>query len=382
MKLYLTNGEVYAPGRIYKPGAILIEGNVITAVGLSEDIPAPADARVLDASGKRVIPGLIDLHLHGALGYDVSGAGLENVIRCLPAEGITSFLPTTAFLTSADSLRDNLRVMAGIIANPPAGAQVLGIHMEGPWVAADRSPFSKAELCYALTQPDIEQFQEASGGNVRMITFAPELGQAMQVIPWLVEHGIVPSIGHTNADYQTVRQAVALGLNHATHTFNAMRPLHHRNPGTLGAVLDFDQIFAQMIADGFHVHPAAMRLLIKAKGTDRVCIVSDAVPTAGLPAGSQINWEGFQLVTDGETSRLLDGRPGGAAMLMNRMLKVLVQSGIDFGEAVKMASQVPSAVLGAHKGQLKAGFDADVVILNDKYEAVMTIITGNIVHSA
>lgn len=382
MKIYIANGEVYAPGKIYNPGAVLIEAGVITAVGASEDVPAPADARVIDAAGKWVIPGLIDLHLHGALGYDVGGAGLANVIRCLPAEGITSFLPTTAFLTGADKLRDNLAVMAEIIANPPAGAQVLGIHMEGPWIAADRSPFSQASNCFALTQSSVEQFQHASGENVRMVTFAPELDQAMQAIPWLVSQGIIPSIGHTNADYETVGRAVSLGLSHATHTYNAMQPLHHRNPGTLGAVLDFEQITAQLIADGFHVHPAAMRLLIKTKGTERVCIVSDAVPTAGLPAGSRIDWEGFQLVTDGETSRLLDGRPGGAAMLMNRMLKVLVQSGVQFSEAVKMASQVPAAVLGVRKGQLKPGYDADVVALNAGYEAALTIIAGNIVHSA
>ncbi|HEX9029816.1 MAG TPA: amidohydrolase family protein, partial [Anaerolineales bacterium] len=157
---------------------------------------------------------------------------------------------------------------------------------------------------------------------------------------------------------------------------------HHRNPGALGAILDFEQITAQLIADGFHVHPAAMRLLIKAKGFERVCIVSDAVPTAGLPAGTQIDWEGYQLVTDGETSRLLDGRPGGAAMLMNRMLKVLVQAGVQFSEAVKMASQVPAAVLGTCKGQLKPGYDADLVILNDDYEADMTIIRGTVVHPA
>jgi N-acetylglucosamine-6-phosphate deacetylase len=383
LNLLLTGGEVYTPGKTYNPGAVLVNGKTIEAVGAAEGISISPDTRVIDASGRRVIPGLIDLHLHGAHGSDVSGAGLANVIQCLPANGITSFLPTTTFMFEANKLRADMRRMAEIIARPPAGAQVLGIHMEGPWIAADRSPFSQASLCYPLTRADIESFQEACQDAVRMITFAPEMGQAMQVIPWLLSHEIVPSIGHTNADYQTVERAVALGLNHATHTYNAMQPLHHRNPGTLGAVLDFDQITAQVIADGFHVHPAALRLLIKAKGVERVCIVSDAVPTAGLAAGSQIDWGGFHILTDGETSRLSDGKPAGSAQLLNQMLKILVQkAGVPFSDAVKMASQVPASVLGLRKGRLQAGYDADLVVLDDEYRAVITIIAGNIVYSA
>jgi N-acetylglucosamine-6-phosphate deacetylase len=383
MRYLLTGGEVYAPDKIYSPGAVLLEGNAIQAVGPMESITASQDCTVIDVSGRRVIPGLIDVHLHGMRGSDVTGKGLDSVIRSLPEFGVTAFLPTTAFLMSAERLRNEMRQMAQIIAHPPAGAQVLGIHMEGPWVSSDRSPFSHPSFCYPLTKEDLERFQEASQGAVRMITFAPELGEAMGLIPWLVSQNIVPSIGHTNADYQTVLQAVALGLNHATHTYNAMQPLHHRNPGTLGAVFDCDQIVAQLIADGFHVHPAAMRLLIKAKGVERVCIVSDAVPTAGLPAESSIEWEGFHILTDGETSRLPDGRPAGSAQLLNQMLKVLVQvAGVQFSEAVKMASQVPASVLGVNKGRLEAGCDADLVVMDTDYCVRMTFVAGNPVYSS
>ncbi len=381
MKILLTGCEVVTPSRVVPNGAVLLNGNTILAAGAQEDVPNDPEAQVIDVSGKRVIPGLIDLHLHGAHGSDVSGAGLASVIQCLPANGVTSFLATTSFMFERDKLLRAMQVMADILARPPDGAQVLGIHMEGPWVAADRSPFSKASLCYPLTQEDLESFQAACRGAVRMITFAPELGEALQVIPWLVSQDIIPSIGHTNADYRTVERAVALGLNHATHTYNAMQPLHHRNPGVLGAVMDFEQITAQLIADGFHVHPAAMRLLIKAKGIERVCIVSDAVPTAGLPAGTQIDWEGFPIMTDGETSRLPDGRPAGSAQLLNQMLQVLVQrAGVPFYDAVKMASQSPAETLGLRKGRLQAGFDADLVVLGDDYRAEMTIIGGKIVY--
>ena len=381
MKLFLTGDEVYTPSKVYSPGAVLMDGKTIVAAGSIDDIPAPADARVIETKGKRVIPGLIDVHIHGAHGNDVFGESLADVIRCLPTEGITSFLATTAYLSGNKKLRAIMPVMADIIARPPSGAQVLGIHMEGPWIAANRSPFSKQDLCYPLTQEDIESFQEASRGNIRLITFAPELGQALQVIPWLVRQDIIPSVGHTNADYQTIEKAVALGLTHSTHTYNAMPPLHHRNPGALGAVFDFDQITAELISDGFHVQPAAMRLLIKAKGVEHVCIVSDAVPTAGLPAGAQMDWEGFHLSTDGETSRLPDGSPGGSAIFLNKMLKVLVKAGVRLSDAVKMASQVPADMLGVRKGRLQAGCDADLVVLDEEYRATLTIIAGSIVHS-
>jgi N-acetylglucosamine-6-phosphate deacetylase len=382
MHYLLTGGEVYAPDKTYISGAVLLDGATIQAVGSAETVSAPPDCNIIDVKGWRVIPGLIDVHLHGMRGQDVSGEGLDAVIRSLPEFGVTAFLPTTAFLMSADRLRDEMRRMAEVIAQPPAGAQVLGIHMEGPWVAADRSPFSHPSFCYPLTKDDLGRYQEACRGAVRMITFAPELGQAMGLIPWLVSQNIVPSIGHTNADYQTVRQAVALGLSHATHTYNAMQPLHHRNPGVLGAVFDCDEIVAQLIADGFHVHPAAMRLLLKAKGVERVCIVSDAVPTAGLPAGSSIDWEGFHILTDGETSRLPDGRPAGSAQLLNQMLKVLVQvAGVPFSEAVNMASRVPARVLGVNKGRLEAGCDADLVVMDADFCVRMTFVAGNPVFS-
>lgn len=383
MRYLLTGGEVYAPDQIYSPGDVLVDETIIQAVGPAGSISAPEDATVIDVTGLRVIPGLIDVHLHGMRGRDVSGAGLEEVIRSLPEYGVTAFLPTTAFMMGSERLKAEMRRMAEIMAQHPAGAQALGIHMEGPWVAPDRSPFTNPSSCYSLTQEDLELYQEASGGAVRMITFAPELGQAMQVIPWLLSQNIVPSIGHTNADYQTVLQAVELGLNHATHTYNAMHPLHHRNPGTLGAVFDCDQITAQLIADGFHVHPAAMRLLIKAKGLERVCIVSDAVPAAGLPAGSKIEWEGFHIHTDGETSRLPDDRPAGSAQLLNQMLKILVQvAGVPFADAVQMASQVPARVLGVNKGRLQAGYDADLAVMDTDFNVRRTFVAGNPVYSS
>jgi N-acetylglucosamine-6-phosphate deacetylase len=270
--------------------------------------------------------------------------------------------------------------MADVIENPPVGAQVVGIHMEGPWLSPERSGMGNPDLFYPLTEEEVHTFQRAARGHIRMLTFAPEMGDALQVIPLLVQEGIIPTMGHTNADYDTVQRAVALGLNHATHTYNAMRGLHHREPGALGAVFDHDEIIAQMIADGHHIHPAAMRILLRAKGAERICVVSDATPPAAAPAG-EYEWEGYTLYHDGQTSRLEDGTLAGSVTLINRMLPVLVdQVGVSIRDAVLMMTDVPATLLGVRKGRLAPGYDADLVVLGPDYEPTLTMIQGEVVY--
>ena len=338
--------------------------------------------RVIDAGGKKIIPGLIDTHIHGAGGYDMTGSGVREAAQYLGSKGTTSFLATTHFMMSHKELVKAITDIANVIESPPSGAKILGIHMEGPWISPDRSPFSKPEFCYPITREDVQLFQKASNNNLRMVTFAPELQGAMEVIPWLKENHVIPSIGHTNADYHTVAKAVELGLNHSTHTYNAMQAFHHRKPGTIGAVFDFPEIYAELIADGFHVQPPAMRLLIKAKGAEKVCLVSDAVPLAGLPAGTKLNWFDFDISTDGQISTLPDGRPAGAYKLLNQDLQILVETQVTtFAEAVFMASTNPARNLNLNKGQLSPGFDADIVIMDDNYLPVLTMVEGQIIYS-
>jgi len=379
MTILITGGPLCTPGEVYNPGAVLLDGRFIRAAGAAGSFSVPADAETIDMAGQRIIPGLIDVHLHGFGGHDVSGPGLAEVIRALPGHGVTAFLPTTV-ATPPERLFEALQAMAGVLEEPPVGAQALGIHMEGPWVSPLRSGGMRAEFCYPLTQTDLERFQAAAHGAVRMVTLAPEQGGVLAAIPWLVEQGIVASVGHSDADYDTVQRAVALGLSHATHTFNAMRPLHQREPGVLGAVLAHDAIVAQLIADGYHVHPAAMRMLIRAKGVERVCLVSDAMVVAGLPPG-EYEWDGRRIIRAGESSRFPDGALAGSAMLLNQMLRVIVeQVGLPFAQAVRMATEVPARVLGLRKGRLAPGYDADVVVLKDDYEPSLTLIGGQVVY--
>jgi len=215
-----------------------------------------------------------------------------------------------------------------------------------------------------------------------MVTLAPEQGDTLSLIPWLVSQGVVVSIGHSDADYNLTLQAVAAGLTHATHTFNAMRPFHQREPGALGVVLTSNKIVAQLIADGYHVHPAAMRILIQIKGADRVCIISDAVPMAGMPPGTY-EWDGRTMIREGSTNRFPNGALAGSAMMVDEMLGVLVNSvGIPLQKALQMASETPAALLGVKKGRLAVGYDADVVILGDNWKPTLTIIAGKPVYQA
>ncbi|BBB46978.1 N-acetylglucosamine-6-phosphate deacetylase [Pelolinea submarina] len=381
MKTRIIHADIYTPDIHIGNGVLEVHGGAIQFVGTADEFGSSPEVQVIDARGHKLIPGLIDTHIHGAGGFDISAGGAAGAAEYLASQGITAFLATTHFVMTHSELLQSVAQIAEVIDNPPIGAQILGIHMEGPWIAADRSPFSRADLCYPITREDIALFMQAARGNLRMVTFAPELPGALEVIPWLREQGIIPSAGHTNADYNTCMRAVEQGLNHSTHTYNAMPPLHHRSPGTIGAVMDSAEVTAELIADGFHVLPPMMRLLIKAKGTEHVCLVSDAVPLAGLPAGTHMHWCGLDIGTDGEISILNDGRPAGAYKLLNRSLEVMVKSGTaEFGQALHMASRVPAEMLGLKKGQLAAGFDADLVVMDDDLNPLLTMVAGNIVY--
>ena len=379
MTILITSGELYTPETVYRSGAVLLEGRIIRAVGPAGSFAVPAGTQTIDARGGPIIPGLVDVHLHGFGGQYVGGPGLADVIRGLPRHGTTSFLPTT-ITAPLEELCAALSAIAAVLDRSPVGAQALGIHMEGPWISPQRSGGMRPELCLPLLRSDMERCLRAAGQHVRMITLAPEQGEAMQVIPWLVEQGIIASIGHSDADYDTATRAVAVGVSHATHTYNAMRPFLQREPGTVGAVLDHAAVVAELIGDGYHVHPAAMRILIRSKGLERVCLVSDAMFPTGMPDG-EYAWDGRVLVHAGWTCRFPNGAPAGSAMLLNQMLRVAVeQTGLTLGEAVRMASTVPAQALGVRKGQLRPGYDADVVVLKPDYEPLLTVIDGQVVY--
>ncbi len=272
--------------------------------------------------------------------------------------------------------------MAKVLEGPPPGAECAGIHLEGPFLSPARPGMATPDWFEPLTWKSFQEFQQAASGRIRLLTFAPEVDEAMACIPRLIEAGVVPAIGHSSATFEQVAQAVQLGLCHATHTFNAMRPLHHREPGVVGAVMYYDQIVAQLIADGVHVHPAVMAILLRVKRVERVALVSDAAPLAGLPDG-EYEWEHKTVFIREGICRLADGTLASAHVLLDTGVRNLVELvGMPLEQALVPATSVPAQVLGLRKGRLTPGYDADIVLLDSDLRPVLTLVRGEVVFKA
>lgn len=373
----IIHGNVYTPDQVLAPGTVLVEGGRITAVGTADTLAVPAEAKIIDAQGKAVVPGFIDIHMHGLMGHDSMGPDLAYVIRDLPAFGVTAFLGTTLTLPRDETLA-HLEAMAAVLDAPPPGAHCLGIHLEGPFLSPSRPGMATSDWFEPLNWESFQTFQRAAKGHIRMVTFAPEADGAMACIPRLIEAGVVPVIGHSNATFEQVAEAVRLGLANATHTFNAMSPLHHREPGVVGAVMYFNEIVAELIADGVHVHPAVMAILLRVKGLERVALVSDAAPLAGLPDG-EYEWEHKPVFVRDGSCHLADGTIAGAHALLDTGVRNLVNLvGLPLEQALVPATRVPASVLGLRKGRLAPGYDADIVLLDDQLRPALTLVGGEI----
>lgn len=373
----IVNGSVYTPDQVLAPGTVLIEEERITAVGSADTLAVPLEAEVIDAKGMAVVPGLIDVHIHGLMGHNAMGPGLAYVIRDLPIFGVTAFLGTTLTLPRDETLA-YLEAMVEVLGAPPLGAQCLGIYLEGPFLSPTRPGMATADWFEPLTWEGFQVFQRAARGHIRVLTFAPEVDGAIACIPRLIEAGVIPAIGHSNATFEQVAQAVQLGLSHATHTFNAMRPLHHREPDVVGAVMYFDEIVAELIADGVHVHPVVMAILLRVKGLERMVLVSDAAPLAGLPDG-EYEWGHKPVFVWDGSCRLADGTIASAHALLDTGVRNLVRLvGLPLERALVPATRVPADVLGVRKGRLAPGYDADVVLLDSELKPALTLVRGEI----
>lgn len=372
----ILGGEIFTPERVILDGYLLIGDDRLLEIGRDPE-GLPPDCQLFDASPHRVTPGLIDLHLHGAMGHNVMGAGLKSVVEELPKYGVTSFLPTT-LTADAATIHTALGQMAEIILRPPTGTRPLGIHLEGPHLSPGKAGMAPARHFHPLTAAEWDNLQSAAQGTIKMLTFAPEVGDSMRLIPRLIRQGVVPSIGHSLATFEQVGRMVDLGLRHASHMFNAMGSFHHRAPGVVGAVLYQRQIVAQLIADLHHVHPAAMELLFRLKGADHVALISDAAPVAGLPPG-EYNWDAETRVILGADGacRLSDGTLAGATSFVNQNVVNLVQAvGLNWRQALGSATAVPGDVLKIKRGRLRPGWIADVVIWDDDFRPLATMVEG------
>lgn len=386
-KLYITNGDIYAEDGVYRQGVLAVDRSTGKIAGIEERHSVNPDAsdEVVDARGLRVIPGLIDEHIHGLQGLDMMEHGLDDVAVRLARFGVTGFLATT-LATPMDYTLESLKRMTASAAwsGEPAGARPLGIHLEGPFLSPKTPGMMNPEHFLPLTVKDFDTIYQACEGRARMMTLAPEVDDALEVIPEVVRRGVIASIGHTTADFEMVGKAVRAGVTHATHTCNAMKGLHHREPGTLGGVLYYDQITCEIIADAEHVHPAVIQMIIRTKGLDRVVLVSDAAPLACLAPG-EYNWGEHHVINTGLRIQKPDGTLAGSAVALNRSLHTLVERlGMPLEQALISAARTPARELHLddRMGTLKAGKLANIAILAPDYSVKATYVEGRCVHNA
>lgn len=388
--LVISGGDVVTPLQTIRSGRVVVRDGRIAAVGPKRDVPSPAGARAISARGKKVLPGLIDTHVHGLCGTDsLEGVdAIVNMRRNAPRFGVTGFLPTL-YSVGRRNLGERLDQVVRAKRAACGGAQVLGVHMEGPYFNADYGAF--AHMYEGLPRSAAQdRMVRLMKGIVKTLTLSPELKGAPGFIRRLKAAGIVAGIGHSGANERQFAAAVDAGASHVIHLFDAMRPRGREEPGTeWPALADLalveDRLTVELIADGIHVKPPLLKLAVRAKGVDRIVLVTDSMMAAGMPSGSYVFPGGPDVVSDGSSCRTLDGALAGSVLTLDRaVLNMWRMAGTPFEHAVRMATLNPARLIGLHrrKGSLEAGKDADIVIVDERMRVSMTLVRGKAVYTA
>lgn len=382
-KILFHGGRVVTAAEAWERGWLLVDGNRIVLLGPGDPPRLSAD-RTIDASGMTLLPGFIDVHAHGAAGHEAMDAtpdALQGMARYYAQHGTTAFLAAT-WTDSAERIHAALNAIGETMGPQPDGATLLGAYLEGPYLNPERCGAQSTQHIRRAKREEALAFLDM--GVIREVALAPEFEENHWLIEECVARGITVTAAHTAATYEQMRQAVALGLRQATHTFNAMTPLHHREPGTVGAVLSSPEIRAELIADNLHVHPAVMRILYAAKGPHGVILITDAMRGTGMPDGEYPIDERIVLVKD-SAARLPDGTLAGSTLSMERALRNLIAATGHPLEVVWPCSSLNAARalhLADRKGSIEAGKDADLVLLDAALEVRMTVAEGRIVYEA
>ena len=362
-------------------GDISINGTRIQSVEQSSE----ALEQVIEADNMIVTPGFIDVHTHGGGGFTLHTTEASQIgayARWAAATGVTAFL--IAIVGTPGSLPEaQLGAAIAAMNDFETGAEPLGIHLEGPYISAAKRG---AHLPSWLRSPDMAETERVlalTDGYLRIVTLAPELPGASAMVSRLIDAGITVSIGHTDATYEQAQEAIDLGITHATHCFNAMRPLHHRHPGPLAAIAQAEQVRGELIADGVHVHPAAMEALVKLLGPQRVIVITDALAAAGMTTGT-FDFAGQSAQVVSGVARLADGTITGSVLTMDQALRnMLSMTHVSLQEAVGMLTLNPARAVGVteRKGRLQAGYDADLLIFDSALMLQATICRGTLAYA-
>jgi len=381
--MLIKNAKLVTPAGVYNPGWLRCKGGVIIALG-SGAAPETHEGDIIDAGGDWLLPGFVDIHVHGGMGaeaMDATPEALRAMSRFSAENGVTAFLPTT-WTDSAERIQAALANIAACTGPQPDGATIAGAHMEGPYLNPSKCGAQSTLHIRAAARDEVMPWLDMN--VIRLISLAPEIPENRWLITECTRRGITVSAAHTAATYDEMLYAASLGVTHATHTYNAMTGLHHREPGTLGAVLTLPQVRCEIIADNIHVHPGAMKLAFAAKGAGGIVLVTDAIRGAGMPDGTYPVDDREITVKDG-SARLADGTLAGSILTMNAALRNFMNAtGAPLETIWPVTSLNPAQAVGiaSRKGSLEIGKDADLVLVDDSISVHLTMVEGRIVYQS
>lgn len=377
--MILKNVTMILFDRIFK-GDIRIKGRHISEI--EENLVENEKEEVLDLEGKLLIPGFIDVHIHGADGADAMDGSIESlqkISKYLASKGTTNFLVTT--LTSSKEMLKKVLSCIGEVQNQEMeGANIFGAHMEGPYFDVEYKGAQNEKYIKMAGMEEIQEYLSVKKDLVKLFALSPNSNN-LDIIRYLVKEGVIVSVGHSAASFEQVMAAVEAGLSHATHTFNGMKGFTHRDPGVVGAVLDSDEITAEVIFDKIHVHPEAVRVLIKTKGVEKVVCITDSMSATGLPCGRYKLGELDVNVVDNQARLSSNGALAGSVLTMDKAFRHLLELGYNLMDAVKLTSTNVAKEFHLNTGMIRVGKDADLVVLDEKHEVKMTIVKGKIKYS-
>ncbi|MGF7398338.1 N-acetylglucosamine-6-phosphate deacetylase [Thermoanaerobacterium thermosaccharolyticum] len=381
--ILIKNGEIYTKDKILYDCDLLITNSIISEVGKNININNKSNIQIINAHGKKVLPGFIDIHTHGAIGYDTMDANYEslnNISMYLASHGITSFCATT-MTEDIQHIIDALTNINYTITKGTDGATILGAYLEGPFISEKQKG---AQNVNYIIKPDVkllEKFTNLSNNCLKVIAIAPEKDPNGYFINYCNKKNIKVSLGHTNASYEEMKNAVDYGASIAVHVYNAMKGFHHREPGALGEALLDNRLYCELICDFIHSHPAAVKMLIKMKGTEKIILISDAMLACGLSDG-EYEFGGQKVIVDQSIARIQNGSLAGSTLSLDKAVANITTLGIPLSDAAKMASFNPAKAINIDdkKGSIDIGKDADIVILDNDLSVNMTIVNGNIVY--
>ncbi|KDE63581.1 N-acetylglucosamine-6-phosphate deacetylase [Fusobacterium necrophorum] len=377
--MILKNATMILFDRIFK-GDLRIKGRHISEI--EENLVKNEKEEVLDLEGKLLIPGFIDVHIHGADGADAMDGSIESlqkISKYLASKGTTNFLATT--LTSSKEMLKKFLSCIGEVQNQEMeGANIFGAHMEGPYFDVEYKGAQNEKYIKMAGMEEIQEYLSVKKDLVKLFALSPNSNN-LDIIRYLVKEGVIVSVGHSAASFEQVMAAVEAGLSHATHTFNGMKGFTHRDPGVVGAVLDSDEITAEVIFDKIHVHPEAVRVLIKTKGVEKVVCITDSMSATGLPCGRYKLGELDVNVVDNQARLSSNGALAGSVLTMDKAFRHLLELGYNLMDAVKLTSTNVAKEFHLNTGMIRVGKDADLVVLDEKHEVKMTIVKGKIKYS-